>query len=73
MFLQIPFRCSKDEECERGRYCVRNPRFSSPLVRACEVRPRRCSDHRECGGGEDGEECIETLVGGFNGPEWSSR
>ena len=66
--LSVPFNCHKDSDCEEGKFCVKNGLFQK--YHTCEVRPKRCSDHKECA---DFEECIETLVEGFSGAEWSFR
>jgi hypothetical protein len=65
---KVPFNCRSDSECEEGRYCVRSEEFRH--LHTCERRPKRCNDHKEC---RPTEECVETLIRGFNGQEWSSR
>ena len=66
--LSAPYNCRRDSQCENGKYCVKSNTFKK--YHTCEARPKRCSDHKEC---EAYEECIQTLVEGFSGTEWSSR
>jgi len=63
-----PPDCRDDDDCDSGRQCVLSAVDRGR--RRCEPRPERCSDHEQC---QKGQECVETLIRGFNGPEWSGR